>query len=114
MSVATACKELQMFFGTPKISRSPKLVACYDSTTLAIIKPHAIQAGTHWGFTTDAERASLEHRAFLAGHLVEIIADITANGFIITALKMFELDRENSEEFFEVYKGVVSEYLVIY
>lgn len=53
-------------------------------------------------------------RKCVAGHLVDIVADITANGFIITAMKMFELGRENCEEFFEVYKGVVSEYLVIF
>lgn len=45
-SATTVREELELFFGTPsKVSRSPALVASYDSTTLAIIKPHAIQAG---------------------------------------------------------------------
>lgn len=90
-SVAIVSRDLELFFGTSAVSRPPKLVASYDLTTLAIVKPHAIQAG----------------------HLVDIIADITSNGFIITGMRMLEMGRENCEEFYEVYKGVVSEYLVI-
>lgn len=33
-------------------------------------------------------------------------------GFNITALKMSNLDRANCEEFYEIYKGVVPEYVV--
>lgn len=43
-------KELQWFFGTANVNRPPKLVASYDSTTLALIKPHALQAGRDQGF----------------------------------------------------------------
>lgn len=38
--------------------------------------------------------------------------EIVGSGFIIAAMKMFDLPRENCEEFYEVYKGVVSHYLV--
>lgn len=39
-----------------------------------------------------------------------IIDWILNEGFEISALQMFYLDRPTSEEFFEVYKGVLPEY----
>lgn len=45
VSVVNVSKEVEMFFGKPTIRPHPKLVATYDSTTLAIIKPHAFLSG---------------------------------------------------------------------
>ena len=39
-----------------------------------------------------------------------LLLQITDNGFAISALEMFNLDRANAEEFLEIYKGVVTEY----
>eukprot|EP00794_Sanderia_malayensis_P010751 gene10751-11901_t len=62
--------------------------ARFDSSTLCLIKPHAIVEG-------------------LAG---KIITSIMNSVFEITALQMFRLEKANAEEFLEVYKGVVNEY----
>ena len=53
-----------------------------------MIKPHAIRAGD-------------------AGKIVDIVLE---EGFEISALEQFNLDRPTSEEFFEVYKGVFPEF----
>lgn len=37
---------------------------------------------------------------------------IERNGFLITGLQLFYLDEVNAEEFFEIYRGVVPEYMV--
>ncbi|KAM7362034.1 nucleoside diphosphate kinase homolog 7 isoform 2-T2 [Cochliomyia hominivorax] len=59
------------------------------NSTLAIIKPHAIKEG----------------------NLGKIISEITSNGFKITALRMHILEKVNCSEFYEVYRGIVSEYM---
>ena len=41
-----------------------------------------------------------------------IITAIQENGFNISALQMFRLEKANAEEFYEIYKGVVNEYTV--
>ncbi|XP_023802029.1 nucleoside diphosphate kinase 7, partial [Cyanistes caeruleus] len=41
----------------------------------------------------------------------KIIKAILKEGFEISALQMFNLERTNVEEFYEIYKGVVPEYL---
>ncbi|KAJ8030183.1 Nucleoside diphosphate kinase 7 [Holothuria leucospilota] len=41
----------------------------------------------------------------------EIMAAITSQGFQVAALQMFHMEKANAEEFFEVYKGVVAEYI---
>jgi nucleoside-diphosphate kinase len=46
----------------------------------------------------------------LNGQAGKIIDIILAEGFEISALQMFYLDRATSEEFFEVYKGVLPEF----
>ncbi|KAG4076905.1 hypothetical protein HA402_015892 [Bradysia odoriphaga] len=58
--------------------------------TLAIVKPHAV----------------------LDGKLGDIISVIYENDFKVTAMKMMYMERENCEEFLEVYKGVAPEYNV--
>lgn len=44
------------------------------------------------------------------GKAGQIIDAILNEGFEISALQMFYLDRPTAEEFYEVYKGVVPEY----
>ncbi|XP_070539278.1 nucleoside diphosphate kinase homolog 7-like isoform X2 [Ptychodera flava] len=83
-SPENAERELNFFFaGAPK-PNTATLVDC----TCCVIKPHAV----------------------LAGHAGKIIVAIQEAGFTISALQMFNMDRANAEEFYEVYKGVVAEY----
>ncbi|KAL0482720.1 nucleoside-diphosphate kinase [Acrasis kona] len=77
--------ESNFFFGR----NSFKPVALFDNSTLGIVKPHAVNAGS-------------------AG---SILSQVQKYNFDITALQMFTLDKVNSADFFEVYKGVVPEYL---
>lgn len=65
--------------------------AYFTNCTCAIIKPHVVAAG-------------------LAG---EIIDSILEEGFEISAMQMFSLDRPTSEEFLEVYRGVLPEFPAI-
>ena len=60
----------------------------FSNCTLCIIKPHAVLNGD-------------------AGKIIDIILE---EGFEISALEMFTLDKPTAEEFFEVYKGVVPEF----
>ena len=62
--------------------------AILNNCCLCIIKPHAIQAG----------------------HTGKIIDRILDEGFEISAMQSFFLDRASAEEFFELYKGVLSDY----
>lgn len=47
------------------------------------------------------------------GTVGPILNYIDENGFKVTAMEMFNLDVPTTEEFLEVYKGVVPEYSVI-
>lgn len=84
---ATNQKDLEFFF--PKTNDQLKVQAKLHRSTLCIIKPHAVKEGKIGGITKM----------------------ITDNGFTITAMKMIHLDRRQSEEFYEIYKGIVGEYL---
>ena len=77
-------RETDFFF-----SQKQPSTAVFSNCTICIIKPHAVANG-------DAGR---------------IIDRILEEGFEISALEMFNLDKPTAEEFFEVYKGVVSEYV---
>ncbi|XP_029284989.1 nucleoside diphosphate kinase homolog 7 isoform X2 [Cottoperca gobio] len=79
--------ELEFFFPST-IGHGPPNTAIYTDCTCCIIKPHALSEG-------------------LTG---KILNSISAAGFEISALQMFNVDRANAEEFYEVYKGVVTEY----
>jgi nucleoside-diphosphate kinase len=46
----------------------------------------------------------------IQGRSGQIINWILAEGFEISSMQMFYLDRATSEEFFEVYKGVLPEF----
>ncbi|XP_077440168.1 nucleoside diphosphate kinase homolog 7 isoform X2 [Vanacampus margaritifer] len=87
-SLTAAARELEFFFPTT-VCHGPINTAVYSQCTCCIIKPHAVSQG-------------------LAG---KIINSIAAAGFHISALQMFKVDRANAEEFYEVYKGVVTEYV---
>lgn len=80
------------FFFAPKTFDGDKLCLAksFENSTLCLIKPHAM----------------------LEGKCGEILCQITENGLVIKAMKMFNLQRQNCEEFYEVYKGVTRDYLV--
>ncbi|XP_038657988.1 nucleoside diphosphate kinase 7 isoform X7 [Scyliorhinus canicula] len=82
----TAARELEIFF--PSLGKGPSNTAGCINCTLCIIKPHAIAEG-------------------LTGKILDAIEE---RGFKFSAFQMFNVERVNAEEFFEVYKGVVSEY----
>uniref|UniRef100_A0A8C6WS42 Nucleoside diphosphate kinase homolog 7 n=1 Tax=Neogobius melanostomus TaxID=47308 RepID=A0A8C6WS42_9GOBI len=86
-SFVAAARELEFFFPST-IGHGPPNTAVLTDCTCCIIKPHAISEG-------------------LAG---KIIDSISSAGFEVSALQMFNVERANAEEFFEVYKGVVPEY----
>lgn len=81
-----AASDLEFFFGAN--SKRFAQTAVLDNCSLCIIKPHLVQQGA-------------------AG---KVIDDILARGFEISAVQLFNEDRPNIEEFFEVYKEVVPEY----
>ncbi|XP_072179883.1 nucleoside diphosphate kinase homolog 7-like [Diadema setosum] len=85
-SVQSADRETNFFFGPS--ARKPN-TATFRDCTCCIIKPTAVKEGK-------------------AG---KIMTTITNAGFQVTALEMFHVEKANSEEFFEVYKGVVAEYM---
>lgn len=84
---ATNQKDVEFFF--PKSNDRLKVQAKLNRSTLCIVKPHAVKEGK-------------------IGAILKMITD---NGFAITAMKMIHLDRNQCEEFYEIYKGVVGEYL---
>lgn len=84
---ATNLSDLEFFF--PKANDRLKVQAKFSRSTICLIKPHAVKEGK-------------------VGAILKTIAE---NGFVFTAMKMVHLDRKQSEEFFEIYKGVVGEYL---
>ncbi|XP_030374955.1 nucleoside diphosphate kinase 7 [Scaptodrosophila lebanonensis] len=61
----------------------------FKNSTLAIIKPHSIKDGL----------------------LGTIVNEILSNGFQLNAMRMILMPRVNCEEFYEVYRGVLPEYI---
>jgi len=87
-SSESAMRELNFIFGKGSRARTiPQLSNC----SCLIIKPHIILEGR-------------------AGKVIDILL---SNGFEISAMEMFYLDKVTAEEFFEVYKGVLPEYAAI-
>lgn len=84
-STLAAQHESELFFGAMPRGKSP--TQCKNST-LCIVKPHAI----------------------INGSVGDIIKAISEAGFGIQALGLYYIEKANAEEFFEIYKGVVSEY----
>jgi len=80
-----ANRELDLFFGPQTKLRS---VALLNNCACLVIKPHIIADG----------------------HAGKIIDILLAQGFEISAMEMFYLNKTTAEEFFDVYKGVLPEY----
>ncbi|CAM9926988.1 unnamed protein product, partial [Heterosigma akashiwo] len=62
--------------------------ATFDSCTACVVRPHAVARG-------------------LTGRVLD---DVLAQGYEVSALEMFTLERPQAEEFLEVYKGVLPEW----
>lgn len=65
--------------------------ALLSNSTCCVIKPHIIAAGQ-------------------AGQIIDRILE---EGFEISAMQMFNLDRPTAEEFLEIYRGVLPEFIAI-
>ncbi|KAH8382022.1 hypothetical protein KR009_001440 [Drosophila setifemur] len=78
--------DLKFFF---EASHSIIKECSFVNSTLAIIKPHSIKDGL----------------------LGDILGEIVANGFRVSAMRMLLMARINCEEFYEVYRGVLPEYI---
>lgn len=66
-----------------------KTTAMLNNCALCIIKPHIVASGQ-------------------AGQIIDMIL---SEGFEISAMEMFYLNRPTAEEFYDVYKGILPEYL---
>ncbi|XP_045102843.1 nucleoside diphosphate kinase 7-like isoform X2 [Portunus trituberculatus] len=86
----SAIREIEFFFPSSKINDDllPQTTAKLANNTCSIIKPHAVAKG----------------------HMGSILKAIKEEEFDVSALQIFRMDKVQSEEFLEVYKGVVSEY----
>ncbi|NP_612541.1 nucleoside diphosphate kinase 7 [Rattus norvegicus] len=83
----SAAREMELFFPSSG-GCGPTNTAKFTNCTCCIIKPHAISEG-------------------MLGKILIAIRDAC---FEISAIQMFNMDRANVEEFYEVYKGVLSDY----
>ena len=79
------------FDGQDVAARPMQTTAVLDNCTLCLIKPHILKEGK-------------------AGQVIEMILGA---GFEISAMEMFNLSRPVVEEFYDVYKGVLPEYLTL-
>lgn len=84
-SKEAAEREANFFFG-PKQRRKNTAKLC--DSTLGIVKPHAISSG----------------------QTGRILREISSAGLEITAVQLHNIEKANSQEFYEIYKGVVAEY----
>ncbi|KAG5317540.1 NDK7 kinase, partial [Pseudoatta argentina] len=85
----TVIQDLQYFFPNSKSkNKGPKNTATLQNCTCCIIKPHAVQEK-------------------LVGAIID---DIQKAGYMIIAAQQFYVNPINSEEFLEIYKGVLPEY----
>lgn len=76
--------DLDLFFNN-EIATS----AIFNNCTCVVIKPHVVASGQ-------------------AGEVVHAILE---EGFEISAMQMFHLDKPTAEEFLEIYRGVLPEYI---
>ena len=84
-SPESAKRETEFFFSSRPRGKN---TAAFTNCSLCIIKPHAVKEG-------------------LTGRILE---EIEASGLRINCLEIFNVEKANAEEFYEVYKGVVREY----
>ena len=82
-------RETGYWFGGDARTRAMKGTAQLNSCTLCLIKPHIVASGQ-------------------AGQLIDMIL---SEGFEISAMEMFYLSRSTIEEFYDVYKAVLPEYV---
>lgn len=82
-------REAGFWFGGMPAERAMQTTAVNNNCSLLLIKPHIVKEG-------------------LAGQIIDIVLEA---GFEISAMEMFNLSRPVVEEFFDVYKGVLPEYL---
>lgn len=85
-SAAAYAHETMCFFQAPHFSKTS---AQLNNCSCAIIKPHVMQSK----------------------QLGKILDEVLEEGFEVSALEMFYLDKSSAEEFFEVYKGVLPEFV---
>jgi nucleoside-diphosphate kinase len=78
--------ESDLFFS----SQNPT-TAFFTNCTCAIIKPHVLKAGQ-------------------AGKVIDAILE---EGFEISAMQLFNLDTPTAQEFFEIYRGVLPEFIAM-
>merc|ERR1719463_416964 len=83
-SPVLASAEIDFFFGS---KQHWPTTALFNNCTLCVVRPHALQSA--------------------AG---EIVSAILAEGFEISAMRLWYMDKAVAEEFLEVYKGVLPEY----
>eukprot|EP00746_Dinoflagellata_sp_MGD_P164048 gnl/MRDRNA2_/MRDRNA2_92465_c0_seq1.p1 gnl/MRDRNA2_/MRDRNA2_92465_c0~~gnl/MRDRNA2_/MRDRNA2_92465_c0_seq1.p1 ORF type:complete len:377 (-),score=64.68 gnl/MRDRNA2_/MRDRNA2_92465_c0_seq1:199-1329(-) len=83
-AASSAEGEIDFFFGD---SSAWPTTALFNNCTLCIVRPHA--------FTTSGG---------------EIVDRILTEGFEISAMRLWYMDKATAEEFLEVYKGVLPEY----
>lgn len=76
--------EMNLFF-----SGEMKPTALYTNCTCCVIKPHAVASG----------------------HAGLIIDKILEEGFEISSMEMFHLDKPTAKEFLEIYEGVLPEFV---
>jgi nucleoside-diphosphate kinase len=79
-----AAREVDFFFGEGKVWPT---TALFNNCTLCVVRPHAFVSSGG-----------------------EIVSRILAEGFEISAMCLWNLDKASAEEFLEVYKGVLPEY----
>mmetsp|Transcript_12765 Transcript_12765/g.44718 ORF Transcript_12765/g.44718 Transcript_12765/m.44718 type:complete len:344 (-) Transcript_12765:148-1179(-) len=79
---------IDKFFGPDGLESAKSNTARVRDCTLCIIKPHIV----------------------LRKRLGEVLDAVQNSGLAVTAMQMFDIDMTASEEFLEVYKGVVPEY----
>uniref|UniRef100_A0A673WX28 Nucleoside diphosphate kinase homolog 7 n=1 Tax=Salmo trutta TaxID=8032 RepID=A0A673WX28_SALTR len=97
----------------PNVSRQQKALNVRLQTKqkgclcVRIVCPLSMFFPSGGGFCNTLPCNLMPHVVSLTG---KILHSISAAGFEISALQMFNMDRANAEEFLEVYKGVVTEY----
>lgn len=82
-------REIEVFFNDKLIRDANLCPAVLNNCSLCIIKPHSVAQG-------------------LTGKIIDRILE---EGFEISALQSFFLDRSTAEDFFELYKGVLPDYI---
>lgn len=82
-------READFWFNGAPASRPMQTTAVLNNCSLLLIKPHIVKEG-------------------LAGQVIDMVLEA---GFEIAAMELFNLSRPVVEEFLDIYKGVLPEYL---